>query len=178
MTSGSIVTYSGATIEPLHPDAERIHIEDIAHALGNLCRFTGHVRNFYSVAQHSVIASEIVPPEHALAGLLHDASEAYLADISRPVKMQAEFGDTYKRYEARLEAVIALRFGLDWPWHESVKRADEILLRTEQRDLMPDVLRFPGDEYLDGTIKTWSPSRAKQQFMLRFRHLTEFSVAA
>jgi hypothetical protein len=169
--SGEIVTYTGRIFNPLDPSPDDIAIEDIAHALGNICRFTGHVREFYSVAQHSYLASQIVPAEHALTALLHDASEAYLSDVSRPIKTQPEFGNTYKRYEERLERAIADRFGLQWPWPSEVKRADEALLRTEQRDLMPDLLRFEGDYYLFGTISGWTPGRAKAAFLSRYFEL-------
>lgn len=177
-SEGLIVTYSGRCINPLQPDPEQIAIEDIAHSLANVCRFTGHVREFYSVAQHSYLASQIVPDDLALTALLHDASEAYLSDVSRPIKMQPEFGDTYKRFEERLERAIAEKFSLAWPWPAEVKRADEALLRTEQRDLMPDVLRFEGDYYLFGAIEGWSPARAKLAFLSRYFELEGARVAA
>src|SRR5271165_7548492 len=81
-----IQTYTGRVMYPLDPRPEEINIIDIAHALSNLCRFTGHVRTFYSVAEHSVRVSQHCDPKDALWGLLHDASEAYLADMSRPMK--------------------------------------------------------------------------------------------
>jgi hypothetical protein len=81
-----IQTYSGRQFWPLDPRVEDVHLEDIAHALSNVCRYTGHVREFYSVAEHSVHVSWSCEPEDALWGLLHDASEAYLADMARPVK--------------------------------------------------------------------------------------------
>src|ERR1017187_10636100 len=78
---GSITTFSGIHFWPLLPNPADIRIEDIAHALSNQCRFAGHAREFYSVAEHSVRVSQLCPPEDALWGLLHDASEAYLTDV-------------------------------------------------------------------------------------------------
>src|SRR5579885_2784587 len=85
-----IQTYCGVAFYPLDPRPEEILIEDIAHALSMLCRFTGHVKRFYSVAQHCVYVSHRCDPKDALWGLLHDAAEAYLNDISRPVKSLRE----------------------------------------------------------------------------------------
>lgn len=170
---GAIVTFSGRILYPLNPDPADLAIEDIAHALANSCRFTGHVRSFYSVAQHSIHVSEIVAPELALTGLLHDASEAYLSDISRPVKRQPGFGEVYKAAEQRLMDAVALAFGIEWPPPEAIHRADDILLRTEQRDLMPDLLRVPGDDYLDARIQPWGPAKAERRFLHRYHELTE-----
>lgn len=168
---GLIATYSGRVINPLDPDPAAIVIEDIAHALSNSCRFTGHVKKFYSVAEHSVRVSNILPPELALTGLLHDASEAYLSDMARPVKAQPAFGDIYKKFEAQLEEVIAGVFGLTYPFPPKVKEADTILLRTEQRDLMPPTFRHEGAEYLDHTIEPWSPEDAEVRFLERYAQL-------
>lgn len=174
--SGYIVTYTGAQIEPLNPDPAQLHILDIAHALSNVCRFTGHTRAFYSVAQHCVHVSEIVPAEHALCGLLHDASEAYLSDIARPVKHQPEFGVVYKAAEERLMLAIAERFALEWPMPAEVKRADEVLLRSEQRDLMPNLRRFGGAEYLPYKIEPWTPQLAEQVFLYQYAALSGVAV--
>jgi hypothetical protein len=168
----NIVTYSGQVINPLDPDPDCITIEDIAHALANVCRFTGHTRKFYSVAQHSVLCSRIVPPNDALEALLHDASEAYLSDVSRPIKRDPEFGTFYATHEKRLERVIADKYGLEHPWPAAVKWADDVLLRSEQRDLMPNLLRVPGDDYLDFTIRPWGPVDAEQLFLARFAELS------
>lgn len=165
---GTICTYTGRTIRPLSPDPEDIDIEDIAHSLSNSCRFTGHVREFYSVAQHSVLCSYIVPPEYRMMALLHDASEAYLSDIARPIKMEPEFGDVYRTAETRLEEAIAVKFGLDHPWAPEVKEADNVLLRTEQRDLMPAVFRHAGEGYLSEEIDPWLPHIAKTAFLDRY----------
>ena len=81
-----IQTFTGRAFYVLDPRPEDVDIEDIAHALSMQCRFAGHCREFYSVAQHSVTASWLVPPEDALWGLLHDAAEAYVVDLPRPIK--------------------------------------------------------------------------------------------
>jgi 5'-deoxynucleotidase YfbR-like HD superfamily hydrolase len=101
-----IQTYSGIKMHPLSPTEEEISIEDIAHALSNLCRFTGHCNKFYSVAQHSVLVSVYSPRDYAMWGLLHDASEAYLNDIARPIKISDEY-NTYRKIEENLMKVIA-----------------------------------------------------------------------
>lgn len=167
----NIVTYSGAVINPLAPDADSINIEDIAHALANICRFTGHTRTFYSVAEHSVRCSEIVIPKLRLTALLHDASEAYLSDVSRPIKQDPEFGTFYRTFEQQLERVIADKYGLEFPYPLDIKFADDVLLRSEQRDLMPNLLRVPGDAYLDYTIEPWLPAEAESRFLARYREL-------
>jgi hypothetical protein len=169
--TGHIATYTGEVMEPLNPDPPLIHLRDIAHALSNNCRFTGHTRSFYSVAQHCVLASQIVPKELALTALMHDASEAYLSDISRPIKMQPEFGDVYKKYEKRLEEAIAVKFRLVYPFPPEVKWADNVLLRSEQRDLMPDAFRHEGDDYLPQTIVPWLPAEAERTFLVRFNQV-------
>ena len=80
------LTTTGRQFWPASPDPEQIQIEDIAHALSNLCRFGGHTREFYSVAQHSVLVSQNVPDDLRLVGLMHDATEAYCGDMIRPLK--------------------------------------------------------------------------------------------
>ena len=135
--SPTILTASGITFNLLNPDPELIEIEDIAHALSNICRFTGHTRAFYSVGEHSVSTSlcDCVPPEHRLEALLHDAAEAYIGDVSSPLKAQLR---EYRDIESALEQAIRLRFGLPSQQTPCVKQADLIMLATEKRDLMPD----------------------------------------
>lgn len=79
-------TYTGRKFWPLNPRAEEVYIEDIAHSLALSCRFNGHCKVFYSIAQHSVLVSQIVKPTQQLIALLHDSAEAYLGDIIRPIK--------------------------------------------------------------------------------------------
>ena len=174
----AIVTYTGRVIEPLNPDPAEIDILDIAHALSNQCRFTGHTHTYYSVAQHSVLVSRHCAPEDALWGLLHDASEAYLADIPRPVKRFTEWGKGYLKAEAFLTLAIVRTFDLPDPGGDliippSVEYADDLLLRTEMRDLMPDgvVDTMPG-ECLEEELFGWTPERAKEEFMKRYMDIT------
>lgn len=106
-----IQTFTGKKFYPLSPQIEDICIEDIAHALSNVCRYAGHCRDFYSVAQHCVMVSDWMP-SMKLEGLMHDASEAYLGDISRPLK-HSDAMSGYREAEHRMEAVINAAFDLD-----------------------------------------------------------------
>lgn len=168
-----IQTASGLAFWPLDPKPEHVCIEDIAHALGMKCRYTGHTRVFYSVAQHSVIASRIVPREDALWALLHDASEAYLPDVARPVK-RAMPG--FMEIEDRLMQAVAERFGLRRPMPESVHHADLVLLATERRDLMSSPpYRWLSTENvtpLPERINPKLPPEAREMFLHRFGELT------
>lgn len=169
----SIHTFTGGRFWPLDPDPKDMNIVDIAHALSNQCRFTGHVREFYSVAQHCVLVSYQVPEEDALWGLLHDATEAYLVDMASPVKMQMP---EFRRAEARLEECVAAAFNLPLAVPQSVHHADRVLLVTEKRDLLSDsgsfsVIHTQGAEPLKQAITPWLPSEAKQAFLRRYRQL-------
>jgi len=176
LPTGAIRTYTGRAFEPLNPDPDALCIEDIAHALANNCRFTGHVRWHYSVAQHSVLVSQIVPDELALTGLLHDASEAYLSDVARPIKQQPEFGDVYLRYEQGIEEAIATRFGIVYPYPSEVKDADNLLLVTEARDLMHGTKGWDpylaSIEPLEKEIEKWTPEWAEVMFLARYEELS------
>jgi hypothetical protein len=135
-----IQTISGKPIDLLDVKPDSIYIRDIAHALSRLCRFTGHVDGFYSVAQHSVLVSQQLPKELALQGLLHDAVEAYIADVSSPLKQamrQLQGGGVtpYDQIEAHVDSAIAQHFNLTRPLPEAVVEADLRMLATEARDL-------------------------------------------
>lgn len=136
-------TFSGQQFWPLLPMGE-IKFIDIAHALSMICRYGGHTKSFYSVAQHCVLASHMVPAEHAKWALLHDAAEAYLGDIVRPIKKSfgfyvpdRDFMVTYEHCEANLLSVIGERFGLEWPLPvEVIEEVDLRLLMSERAALM------------------------------------------
>lgn len=166
-------TISGTKFYPQDPRPEEVTIEDIATALSNMCRFGGHVNFFYSVAQHSVLCSQ-VGVIWELEKLLHDASEAYLQDIVRPLKY-APGMEAYREYETKLELVIAQRFDIIYPYPAGVKRADNILLFTERRDVIQAADDwFEQDKYppLEERIKPWSPAKARHLFLKRFYELT------
>lgn len=167
---GWIRTFTGRRFWPLDPRTADVSLDDIAHALSLICRFTGHVRSFYSVAEHSVRVSWACDPEDALWGLLHDASEAYLCDIARPVKHQPAMV-AYRQAEADVQLAIAAYFGLDPVEPPSVKIADSAVLGAELRDLMEgaDWTEFHA---LPGVIVPWSPAEAKAAFLARFAELT------
>lgn len=126
---GHIQVFSGNYVDLVNPDMNTILIEDIAHSLSNLCRFTGHTRHFYSVAHHSIAVSKIVPHEYALEALLHDATEAYLGDVSSPLK--SLLGE-YKLLESRLYRRIAKKFQIPEKTSEIVKLADFEICQQEK----------------------------------------------
>jgi len=166
-----IQTYTGRKFFPLAPRAADIDIRDIAHALSLNCRFNGHCRKFYSVAEHSVRVSRALPREHALWGLLHDAGEAYLTDVPRPVKGQMrQFVDI----EDRLLEVIVRHFGLSFPMPEPVRHFDEALLATEGRDLMappPEPWKLDAAPLAE-RIDPWIAEEAERVFLERFDELS------
>lgn len=123
---------SGRNFDFLNPDPASVDIADIASALSKLCRFTGHGR-FYSVAEHSVRVSYMVPPEFALWGLLHDAAEAYLGDVAKPLKSLLP---DYQAIEDRVEAVVFPALGLIGPIPPEVKLADAQALSIEKRRVL------------------------------------------
>ena len=166
-----VQTASGRNFYPTEPKEEDVYIEDIAHALSLMCRFGGHCKTFYSVAEHSVRASWLVPFEHGLACLLHDAAEAYFADIVKPIKMEFPI---FEEIENKILNVIFKKYGLVLPFHESVTQADITMLFTEKRDLMTqsDPWQNPTNVGpLKGPIQPWDPDVAKSQYLLRFDEL-------
>lgn len=141
-TGDWIATYSGTKFFITDPHPDDVKIEDIAHALSLICRYGGHCREFYSVAQHSLLVHEVVgkqfPGDHLLQlhALIHDATEAYLGDMVRPLKRSM---DDYRRLEEHTEWVICQAFKIPTmtlAQRDIVKYADNVLLMTERRDLV------------------------------------------
>lgn len=168
-----IQTLSGKHINYLDIHHEDIVIEDIATALSHICRFTGHLPEFYSVAQHSVLVSHLVPAEFALEALLHDAAEAYVQDIPAPLK---RILPDYRRVEAYVDGVIREKFGLPALQHPTVKYADLVMLGTERRDLniddgtvWPVLVGIPPTDLF--TVIPLRPVQAYGLFMARFNEL-------
>lgn len=171
-------TYTGAPFYPLEPERLDVRIVDIAHALSLINRFDGATIEAYSVAQHCVLVSEIVPPEMALQGLLHDAAEAYVGDVGRPLKDALEIltgnRNPFKPIEQKVAAAIGRRFQVelvDLP--EEVHRADRILLATEKRDLLLPPEQDWGhlEEPLATKITPWPAHGAEAAFLGRFKEL-------
>ena len=167
-------TYSGVQYFPARPEVSKVRIVDIAHHLSMLCRYTGACRRFESVAEHSVLVSQVVPPEHAFAGLMHDATEAYVNDLNRPLKHSWLLWG-YRRIEARNWAVIAEKFGLPVVLPQCVHDADIAVLRAEQNALM---LPLPADQgwpdyAADVEIQCWPPEVAEKRFLDRFFDLSK-----
>ncbi|MCX6281501.1 MAG: phosphohydrolase [Bacteroidetes bacterium] len=124
-----IRTFTGKFIDPLDPDPSLINIIDIAHALAKQCRFSGHINQFYSVAEHSMFVSNLMQSDHdKLCGLLHDAAEAYLIDMPRPIKHRLA---NFCEIEDNLHRVIASVFRIQYPFPDTVKEADNFALRWE-----------------------------------------------
>ncbi len=171
-------TVSGRWVNPFDPDPHQLDAGDIARALANQCRFGGHCRVFYSVAQHSVIVSRVVEErggdaEDVFAALMHDAGEAYLGDMPHPIKHRSPLGAAFREAERDLEQAIRERFAIraDVP---EVKRADRALLATERRAFSSERWSWPeldGVEPLDLELEAWPPDEAERAFSERYAEL-------
>jgi uncharacterized protein len=174
-----ITTVTGLYVNPLDLKPEQVRVEDIAHSLSNLCRYTGHTREFYSVAQHSVYVSQLVPAYLALAALFHDAQEYVLNDVSRPIKYDPYYGKAIRGAQKRAEAVIQEALHIHWleqAEHDIIKDADNTMLATERDQLLPEPERAKWDivegiPRADITIRPWSPREARRRFMARYEEV-------
>ena len=168
-----IQTHSGEAFSFQEYRPETIKIEDIAHALANLCRFVGHTDRYYSVAEHCVVMSRQVDPEHALEALMHDAAEAYIGDVSRPLKSMLP---EYQELQYTVEFWIKTRFGLSHEMPQAVKQADKRMLITECEQLLwPPAAPWDGLEgvapFDDMRLSCLPPETAKRQFLDRYATL-------
>lgn len=168
-----VQTYTGRAVFPLDLRPDDIDIRDVAHALSMQCRYAGHVQRFYSIAEHSVHVARWCRqygPDAALHGLLHDATEAYLVDVPRPVK---PFLQGYKEAEAAAWEVIVDRF--DLVLHTPiVHETDNRILNDERPALMAPCERewsLPDYRPLGVAIEGWLPARAEREFLALFDEL-------
>jgi hypothetical protein len=172
-------TYTGRAFYPMTPRAEDVDIRDIAHALSLICRYGGHTRRFYSVAEHCWLMSYAVPLEHALKALLHDATEAYVGDMVRPLKHQLP---AYMEAEDRVWTEITARFGITQDMPACVKQADNRILLDERAALLtPPPHAWVADEQqatpLGVRVNAWAPDVAELWYLQRFHELTNGAFA-
>ena len=164
---------TGMYVEPLNLQPDDINVYDIAHHLGNQCRYSGATREFYSVGQHVVLcAREMEARDHSAqvvyTTLHHDDAEAFLQDVARPLKEEPYFGKAYRGAESRAERVIADVLGFDFPYPPEIKEMDTILLATERRDLMPPKGKWrilEGVTPLEAEVVPWSPKKARAAYI-------------
>ena len=174
MNAPYVSTFLGNRFYLTRPHIDDVAIEDIAHGLAYQCRFNGQTNAFYSVAQHSLMVMDLVPPDHRFAALLHDAAEAYLGDMVKPLK---NLFPEFSVIEARVMAIIGEKFGLDLTHLAlSIKQADLVALATEKRDLMPHSTEpwsyLAEVEPLPHAIVPMSPEKAKEAFLVAYQRFS------
>lgn len=140
------------------------NIETIATALSNINRYTGHVGQ-YSVAQHCVLVSQQLPHELKLSGLLHDATEAYIGDVSAPLKRH--IASAYKPLENFYHRTIDSHFGVTTE-HELVGEVDKRMLITEAQSFGIWCDECPNYEPYPIMVKRWSAEHARVEFLEHF----------
>jgi hypothetical protein len=169
---------SGGQFNYNKPEESDVTIEDIAAALSNVCRFSGHLPRFYSVAQHLVNTSYLVRPELAFDALMHDTAEAFTNDLPTPLKWALPI---FKELEVKIESAMGDKFGFTYPYHPEVKEADTIMLMVEKTYVKNDRSVWPQYEHVKFEhavanpkvdLQSWRPSVARNKFMMRYRELT------
>jgi len=169
----SIQLLNGKLVSPFELKEDDFEIEDIAHSLSQICRFGGHTKVFYSVAQHSVNVSYFCPSKFEMWGLLHDSAEAFFGiDIPGPIKKVTSFlGFPAWFKEERILEVVAKKFGLIFPLPEEVKIVDSRMLSTEEKQLMKN--RYTKYKTFDYKINSWCSEKAKKNFLERYYEIKE-----
>jgi 5'-deoxynucleotidase YfbR-like HD superfamily hydrolase len=170
-----IGTFTGKKFFLLKPRLIDIDIRDIAHSLAFQCRWTGQCKYHYSVAQHSYYCSFLGPDNEAFDRLMHDASEAYMGDMNRPLKHFTAAGSPYRQQEAVIQHLIRRKFGLSLVEPPSVHVADQQMLSTERYQLMRFNFKMADvwETLAPVSIKIcrWSPEEAEKMFLKRFKQL-------
>ena len=172
-TNSCITTVSGRFFDLLAPRDYPYDIDEIGHALSNICRYTGHVNSFYSVAEHSVLVSRIVPDHLSLCGLLHDASEAFVGDVSSPLK---KLLPEYKKIEENIQSAIAEYYGLPFPFPKEIHEADKRMYWQERQNIADNGVRDKlWHQDLRATRKVeasgMTPKMAYRMFMQRYNEI-------
>jgi 5'-deoxynucleotidase YfbR-like HD superfamily hydrolase len=180
-----IITFTGRKFNLLEPRLEDINFEDIAHSQAMSCRWTGHSKHHYSIAQHVYYCSFLGPEENALWNLLHDGSESYIGDMNRPLKHYTDAGEAYRKVEWPIQNLVYNAAGLFAPYDvngamiepATVKIADEAMLYCEQEQLLPPVAfetsnPFGRSRAANIVIEEWSPKQAERMFMDRYESLS------
>jgi hypothetical protein len=166
-------TFTGRQYWPCDPRSAEVFIEDIAHSLSMQCRYAGHCISHYSVAEHSVHVARWLQrkygPEMAIHGLLHDATEAYVVDVPRPLKPSLT---NYKEIEERNWQAIAARFNLAWTLPPEVHDADNRIIADELVNMHPMEWHAHYNTPLGVRIGCWSPKDAEYEFLRTFEDLT------
>lgn len=175
-----IQTFSGLQFSLTSPEPQQVCLQDVVQSLGNLCRFNGHCRHFYSVLQHSVQVAMICPPEFRYTGLMHDAAEAYYGDITRPQKIvcrdltrrQTPDGEMspFDLFVERIDRAVAAALGVPYPLPDEVQYADDVMLATEARDLMepPPEPWPPLPPPLATKIRIWNAQETYTRFAVLY----------
>lgn len=170
-----IALLSGAMFNYNKPEESDVTIEDIASAVSNVCRFSGHLPRFYSVAQHLVNTSRIVSPDLAFTALMHDTAEAFTNDLPTPLKWALPI---FKELEVRIESAMSNKFGFQYPYPDAVKLADTQMLLLEKNYVKEDTneweyYRDVEFEHLRDKVDldSWQPRRAKREFLERYYEL-------
>ena len=192
---GWIETYTGKAFHLLNPQVEEFCMEDVAHALSMICRYNGHAQRHYSVAEHSCLIADAVhkeirrqssphyiPPftkggdlhrlRVELSALVHDAAEAYIGDMTRPLKVKML---AFKEVEARIDLKVAEWLGLEYPFAKIIKEYDSRILHDERKQVMSQSTNMWGTDSLEPIgveVQFWDNKRAKREFTDRFLYLT------
>ncbi len=177
-----IALLSGAMFNYNKPEESDVTIDDIATALSNVCRFSGHLPRFYSVAQHLVNTSHIVPEQFAFTALMHDTAEAFTNDLPTPLKAALPI---FKELEVTIERAMSEKFGFVYPYPAAVKLADTQMLLLEKNYVKEDTNEW---QYYRGVefehlrdkvdLDSWQPRRAKREFLERYEELTRKGTTA
>lgn len=177
---------SGGRFNYNKPEDSDVTIEDIASALSNVCRFSGHLPRFYSVAQHLVNTSKIVSDSNKFTALMHDTAEAFTNDLPTPLKWALPI---FKDLEVSIESAMGKKFGFQYPYPEEVKHADTVMLMIEKYYVKEDKSVWPQYEKYDMLYvepyrhlvdieHSWQPVRAKREFLERYHELKQQAETA